>query len=153
MSRALRCDPEYSQNHKYECVNCLARHGYNIKRNFGHGRDGLVNLVATLNLFAFALHAVMDCGSDLSRQCRQQAGLLRETALPHAMVLLPLPDRPVRDHAPETRAAGPAPASRDRTPVTPAAENPATDRRWQPVTVTLCSTPLPNASAPVRRHP
>ena len=60
-----------------ESFNCLARHGYNIKRNFGHGRDGLANLLATLNLFAFALHAVMDCVSDLWRQCRQQAGTRR----------------------------------------------------------------------------
>ncbi len=41
-----------------EGFNCLARHGDNIKRNFGHGNQGLANLLATLNLFAFALHAV-----------------------------------------------------------------------------------------------
>ena len=57
-----------------ESFNCLACHGYNIKRNFGYGHAGLANLLATLNLFALALHAVMDCVSDLWRQCRQRAG-------------------------------------------------------------------------------
>ena len=60
-----------------EGFNCLARHGDNIKRNFGHGRDGLANLLATLNLLAFALHAVQDCVSDLWRQCRDRAGTRR----------------------------------------------------------------------------
>ena len=60
-----------------EGFNCLARHGYNSKRNFGHGRDGLANLLATLNLFAFALHAVQDCVSDLWRQGRARAGTRR----------------------------------------------------------------------------
>ena len=60
-----------------ETFNCLARHGYNIKRNFGHGRAGLANLLATLNLFAFALDAVLDCVSDLWRQCRHRAGTRR----------------------------------------------------------------------------
>ncbi|MDE0101878.1 MAG: hypothetical protein OXN89_05815 [Bryobacterales bacterium] len=53
-----------------EGFNCLARHGYNINRNFGHGSKGLTNLLATLNLFAFALHAVLDCVSDMWRQGR-----------------------------------------------------------------------------------
>ena len=60
-----------------EGFNCLARHGYNVKRNFGHGRDGLANLLATLNLLAFALHAVLDCVVDLWRQCRDRAGTRR----------------------------------------------------------------------------
>ena len=45
--------------------------------NFGHGSQGLANLLATLNLFAFALHAVQDCVSDLWRQGRAQAGTRR----------------------------------------------------------------------------
>ena len=60
-----------------EGFNCLARHGYNIKRNFGHGSQGLANLLATLNLFAFALHAVLDCVSDVWRQGRARAGTRR----------------------------------------------------------------------------
>ncbi len=61
-----------------ESFNCLARHGYNIKRNFGHGNKGLANLLATLNLFAFALHEVQDCACQLWRRCRQRAGTRRE---------------------------------------------------------------------------
>lgn len=60
-----------------ETFNCLARHGYHLKRNFGHGQDGLANLLATLNLFAFTLHSVLDCLSDLWRQCRDDAGTRR----------------------------------------------------------------------------
>ena len=55
-----------------EGFNCLARHGYNFKRNFGHGRRGLANLLATLNLFAFALHTLLDCLRGLWRQCRDK---------------------------------------------------------------------------------
>ena len=57
-----------------EQFNCLTRQGYNLKHNFGHGRHGLANLLATLNLFAFTLHAVLDCVSDLWRQCRARLG-------------------------------------------------------------------------------
>ena len=57
-----------------EGFNCLARHGYNSKRNFGHGRHGLANLLATLNLFACALHTLLDCLRGLWRQCRDEAG-------------------------------------------------------------------------------
>ena len=61
-----------------EGFNCLARHGYNLKRNFGHGSHGLANLLATLNLFAFALHAVLDCVSELWRQGRAYVGPRRK---------------------------------------------------------------------------
>ena len=61
-----------------EGFNCLARHGYNIKRNFGYGSKGLANLLPTLNLFAFALHAVLDCVSALWRQGRARAGTRRQ---------------------------------------------------------------------------
>ena len=48
-----------------------------MKRNFGHGQHGLANLLATLNLLAFTLHSVLDCLSDLWRQCRDKAGTRR----------------------------------------------------------------------------
>ena len=51
----------------------LTPHDYDFKRNFGLGKNPLANLLASLNLFAFALHAVLDCISDLSRQGRAQA--------------------------------------------------------------------------------
>ena len=49
----------------------------NLKRNFGHGKHDLVNVPATLNLFAFMLHSALDCLSDLRRQCRDKAGTRR----------------------------------------------------------------------------
>lgn len=54
-----------------ENFNCLARHGYNLKHNFGHGSDGLANLLAVLNLLAFAFHSVLDCLPGLWRQLRE----------------------------------------------------------------------------------
>ena len=60
-----------------EAFNCLSRQGYNCKHNFGHGKDGLANLLATLNLFAFALHTVLDCVADLWRRCRDKSGTRR----------------------------------------------------------------------------
>ena len=60
-----------------ETFHSLARHGYHLKHNFGHGQDGLANLLATLNLFAFTLHSVLDCVADLWRRCRDKAGTRR----------------------------------------------------------------------------
>ncbi len=60
-----------------ETFHSLARHGYHLKHNFGHGQDGLANLLATLNLFAFTLHSVLDCVADLWRRCRHKAGTRR----------------------------------------------------------------------------
>lgn len=61
-----------------EGFNCLVRHGYYLKRNFGHGGRCLPDLFTTLNLFAFVLHAVLDCVSELWRQGRAQAGTCRK---------------------------------------------------------------------------
>ena len=60
-----------------EAFNCLSRQGYSLKHNFGHGKSGLANVLATLNLFAFLLHSALDCLSDLWRQCRDKAGTRR----------------------------------------------------------------------------
>ena len=119
-----------------EGFNCLARHGYNLKRNFGHGSDGLANLLATLNLFAFALHAVLDCVCDfvaaMPGQNRNPARLLRETAGLDGVLLLPALDGLVRDDAQATPAAGPAAGSGLRIPVTQRARSRTPGRRPQP---------------------
>ncbi len=60
-----------------ETFNCLTCQGYNFKRNFGHCRQGLANLLASFNLFAFALHTLLDCVRGLWRQCRAKAGTCR----------------------------------------------------------------------------
>ena len=53
-----------------ETYNTLARQGYSLKHNFGHGADGLANLLTALNLLAFAFHSVLDCLCDLWRRAR-----------------------------------------------------------------------------------
>ena len=53
-----------------ECFNCIARHGQNLKHNFGHGKDALANLLATLNLLVFALQTALDCLRGQWQQCR-----------------------------------------------------------------------------------
>ncbi|MDE0101446.1 MAG: ISNCY family transposase [Bryobacterales bacterium] len=54
-----------------ECFNCIARHGQNFKHNFGHGKDGLANVLATLNLLAFAPHTALDGLQGRWQQCRE----------------------------------------------------------------------------------
>ncbi len=79
-----------------EGFNCLARHGRNFKRNFGQGKDALANVPAVLNLFAFALHAVLECVCALWQQCRRKLvtrrGLFRQ--LEAALHWLRFPDWP-----------------------------------------------------------
>ena len=41
-----------------------------MQHNFGHGSDGLANLLAVLNLLAFAFHSVLDCLRGLWHQAR-----------------------------------------------------------------------------------
>ncbi len=79
-----------------EGCNCLARHGRNCKRNFGHGKEGPANVPAVPNLFAFALHAVLQCVCALRQQCRRQPvtrrALFRELQV--ALRWFRFPDRP-----------------------------------------------------------
>ena len=44
-----------------ETFNCLKNHSYHLKHNFDYGRVGLANTLATINLFTFELHTIMDC--------------------------------------------------------------------------------------------
>ena len=66
-----------------EGFNCLARHGYNLKRNFGHGSDGLANLLATLNRSAAG-----GPGLRLRLVAAFPARLLRETATEYLLPAL-----------------------------------------------------------------
>ncbi len=93
-----------------EGFNCLARHGRNCKRNFGHGEDGPANVPAVPNLFAFALRAVLQCVCALWQQCRRQPVTRR--ALFRELQVAPrwfrFPDRPdaAGGGARRTRASG-----------------------------------------------
>ena len=53
-----------------ETYNCLSRQGYHLKHNFGHGSEGLANLLVVLNLLAFAFHSVLDSLSGVWQQAR-----------------------------------------------------------------------------------
>ena len=69
-----------------ENFNCLARQGYNLKHNFGHGSDGLANLLAVLNLLAFAFHSVLDSLRGLWHQARTKL-VTRRDFFEHLRVL------------------------------------------------------------------
>ncbi len=61
-----------------ECFNCIARHEQNFKHNCGNGKDSLANLLATLNLLAFALQTALDCLPGRWQQCREYLQTRRE---------------------------------------------------------------------------
>ncbi|HEV7879187.1 transposase, partial [Bradyrhizobium sp.] len=44
-----------------ESFNVLKSNGYQLEHNFGHGKQNLAMMFATLNLLAFAIHTVCDC--------------------------------------------------------------------------------------------
>ena len=60
-----------------ESFNCLSSQGYHLKHNFGHGSDGLANLLVVINLLAFAFHSVLDGLCDLWCQLRDKLGTRR----------------------------------------------------------------------------
>ena len=60
-----------------ESFNVLKQHGYHLEHNFGHGKDTLANVLASLNLLAFALHTACDLAETLWRQARDRLGTRR----------------------------------------------------------------------------
>lgn len=54
------------------------RHGYNLKRNFGHGSTGPAKLFTAPNLHALALHGVLGCVLERWRQGRALVGPRRK---------------------------------------------------------------------------
>ena len=57
-----------------ETFNVLKTNGYNLEHNFGHGRDGLANLLVVLNLLAFAAHTACDLGDAAWQRARRTLG-------------------------------------------------------------------------------
>ncbi len=55
-----------------ESFNTLKTKGYNLEHNFGHGKQNLSAVLATLNLLAFAFHTVCELAEDLWREAMQQ---------------------------------------------------------------------------------
>ena len=54
-----------------EAFNVMKTKGYNLEHNFGHGRQNLSSVLATLNLLAFACHTVCDLGGRAWRAARR----------------------------------------------------------------------------------
>jgi len=57
-----------------ESFNTLKTKGYNLEHNFGHGKQNLAAVLATLNLLAFAFHSVAELTQDIWRQAVTQVG-------------------------------------------------------------------------------
>ena len=57
-----------------ETFNVLKNKGYSLEHNFGHGKQNLAAILASLNLLAFALHTVCDIGDELWRAARAKLG-------------------------------------------------------------------------------
>ena len=45
-----------------------------LEHNFGHGKQNLAAILVSLNLLAFAMHAVCDIGDELWRNARTKLG-------------------------------------------------------------------------------
>jgi hypothetical protein len=54
--------------------NTLKNHGYNLEHNFGHGKNNLCNVLATLNLLAFLCHTVLAMTSEAYQKIRIKLG-------------------------------------------------------------------------------
>ena len=57
-----------------ESFNTLKTKGYNLEHNFGHGKQHLSAVLATLNLLAFAFHTVAELTYDLWLQAINKTG-------------------------------------------------------------------------------
>jgi len=66
--------------------NVLKNHGYHLEHNFGHGKQHLSSLLATLNLLAFGLHTLLELVDEGYRLVRQQVGP-RQTFFQHVQTL------------------------------------------------------------------
>jgi hypothetical protein len=57
-----------------ETFNTLKTKGYNLEHNFGHGRENLSAVLATMNLIAFAMHSVADLVDAIWKAARAAVG-------------------------------------------------------------------------------
>jgi hypothetical protein len=57
-----------------ESFNTLKTKGYNLEHNFGHGKQHLAAVLATLNLLAFAMHTVADLVDEAWALARKAVG-------------------------------------------------------------------------------
>ena len=59
--------------------NTLKTKGYHLEHNFGHGKKGLANLLASMNLLAFLFHTVLDLTCELYGKIRAKLGARRNS--------------------------------------------------------------------------
>ncbi len=57
-----------------ESFNVLKNNGYHLEHNYGHGKNNLAMVFATMNMLAFAIHVVADCLDDLWKAARRAKG-------------------------------------------------------------------------------
>ena len=67
--------------------NTLKRQGYNLEHNFGHEKNNLSNILATLNLIAFLFHTVLAMTSEAYQKIRKKLGA-RKKFFEHIRTLL-----------------------------------------------------------------
>ena len=60
-----------------ETFNLLKTKGYRLEHNFGHGKEKLSALLATMNLLAFALHSLCEILESLWIKARETLGARR----------------------------------------------------------------------------
>jgi hypothetical protein len=60
-----------------ESNNVLKNRGYHLEHNFGHGKQHLASLLATLNLLAFGLHTLLELADESYRLIRAAVGARR----------------------------------------------------------------------------
>ena len=78
-------DIEVNDNNIEELINCgrtrwrlengfnsLKKRGYNFEHNFGHGKQTLANVLATLMVLAFLIHSASKITSDLYKKAREK---------------------------------------------------------------------------------
>ena len=57
--------------------NVLKNRGYHLEHNFGHGKEHLASLLATMNLLAFGLHTLLELTDENYRLIRNKVGARR----------------------------------------------------------------------------
>ena len=57
--------------------NVLKTKGYHLEHNFGHGKQHLASLLATMNLLAFGLHTLLELADESYRLIRETVGARR----------------------------------------------------------------------------
>jgi hypothetical protein len=57
--------------------NVLKNRGYHLEHNFGHGKQHLSSLLATMNLLAFGLHTLLELADESYRLIRAEVGARR----------------------------------------------------------------------------